>query len=170
MEISLEGSFGAVIAKVFGHEQTSTLKEHATINISSLPFSQAELLFFVATFSMLAKLADVDGEISEAELSTVSRFAEKGLNLDKSQTNFSLRVFEAAHSLPLNFADFALEFSNLYENDKAMKLRMLETLVLVAYSDSELCKRELPILQEAASIFSLERSDLDALIRMHIVK
>lgn len=167
MEISLDGPFGAVLAKVYGHEQTITSKHHATIDIASLPFSQAELLFFVATFSMLAKLAAVDGEISSSEQSMIVRFAENGLKLNQSQKSFSIRVFEAAVQLEFEFSDFAQEFSNLYKTNNAMKLRMLETLVIVACVDANLCNRELPMLKQAAKVLGFENSKLEELINKH---
>ena len=55
-----------------------------------------QMTFFVGVFSMLAKIAAVDGTVSQKERRKVEEFMDRDLNLDSATKQSALRIFETA--------------------------------------------------------------------------
>ena len=72
---ALGGPLGAIAGAAFGHAFD---KSHYDVEperaIRQRPGQEAQFTFFVAAFSMLAKLAKADGRITQGEIDTINRF------------------------------------------------------------------------------------------------
>ena len=75
---ALGGPIGAVAGAAFGHsfdrkEALYLAQEHSQHQRLSTD-EESQLTFFVAAFSMLAKIAKVDGSVSDKEIASIEGF------------------------------------------------------------------------------------------------
>ena len=76
------GPLGAVAGAVFGHAYDAgnrALEQGQAEDLS--PWETSQMTFFVALFSMLAKLAQSDGRVSQEEIDSIEGFMQKDLRL-----------------------------------------------------------------------------------------
>jgi DnaJ like chaperone protein len=152
---AMGGPLGAIAGTAFGHlfDQSKKLDQMP----ERLSHSQeAQLTFFVGAFSMLAKLARVDGDVSDSELNSVSDFMHYDLNLDAQSQNVAMRAFYAALESPQSFQDFAGQFyQQFYDQPQFLEL-MLDILLRVAVSDGAMSNTEEQLIGSAARIFGFD--------------
>jgi len=80
---ALGGPLGAVAGAAFGHTFDSSKKQYYVNDNARLSSGEeSQFTFFIAAFSMLAKLAKVDGRISEEEIKSIEDFMVNDLNLN----------------------------------------------------------------------------------------
>jgi len=155
------GPLGAVAGAVFGH--TLVDKGKKTLSLTNInTFSnekQDQLTFFVGAFSMLAKLAASDGEISEKEVSSINRFMNDELQLDIIGKKAASRIFKAAINSKDTFSDFAVQFYSRFHSHPQMLNLMLDILLKVAVSDGNFNKKEEDLILSAVRIFSISQDD-----------
>ena len=97
----LGGPFASIIGVAIGHTfdrdkdkraaggyQYDTQQQTRSFNLD-----QAQMTFFVATFSMLGKMANADGAVSETERNIVIRFMAEDLHLSRQDQDFAMRIF-----------------------------------------------------------------------------
>lgn len=152
---AMGGPLGAIAGTAFGHlfDESKKLDRQP----ESLSYSQeAQLTFFVGAFSMLAKLARVDGDVSDAELNSVSDFMNYDLNLDAQSQNIAMRAFYAALESPQSFHDFASQFHRQFYDQPQFLELMLDILLRVAVSDGALSNAEENLIGSAARIFGFD--------------
>lgn len=117
--------------------------------------------FFVATFSLLAKMAQADGVVSLDEIETVDRFVRDELDCPAAVRRFGVCVFNEAKHSSYSFKEFAVQFRRLFGDDSHLRLLMLELLHRLAMADGVLHEREAELLNTAARVFKISKSDAD---------
>ncbi|MBT8340139.1 MAG: DnaJ domain-containing protein [Desulfatitalea sp.] len=157
--LALGGPLGAIAGAVFGHafdagQEDLTQDRHAYL--SSLESSQ--LAFFVSTFSMLAKLAQADGRVSEKEVATVQSFATHHLGLKPPDWQVAFNIFRTALDSPATFEDFARQFHQLFRHEPQMLEMMIDFLMQVSVADGELNPAEEALIQSAVGLFNLSNA------------
>jgi len=113
------------------------------------------LAFFLAAFSMLAKLAKADGVVSREEIAVVSRFMKENLGLDPEGQKLAIRIFNQAKNSPDQFEDYAAQFYSLFHNRREIIVTMFDILVAVASADGVIHPNEERMLNSAARIFHI---------------
>ena len=116
---------------------------------------EAHLTYFVATFSMLAKLAKADGVVSREEIAVTERFMEENLGLDPEGKKLAIRIFNQAKSSPDRFEDYAAQFYSAFSPRREIILSMFELLVAIASADGSIHPNEERMLKSAARIFHI---------------
>lgn len=116
---------------------------------------QAQYVFFVALFSMLAKLAKADGTVSPAEIQVVEECMRKQLKLDADSRKVAQRIFNEAKDSDYRFEDFARQFHQLFRHDQGMLREMLDLLVRVSMADGQMHPEEERLVNIATEIFGL---------------
>jgi len=151
---ALGGPLGAIAGAAFGHafdvSENKYLSEEETMLSSG---EESQLAFFVAAFSMLAKLAKVDGRISEAEIVSIRRFMVNDLNLDAKSQNVAIKIFNAALQSPESFQGFALQFYNQFQGRPQILELMIDMLLRVSVADGTMSRSEEDLILEAVRIF-----------------
>ncbi len=153
---ALGGPLGAVAGAVFGHAYDSSENEDLSDQrryLSTLEASQ--LAFFVSAFSMLAKLANSDGRVTNEEIDTVESFATNDLRLSKYEKEVAFNIFRAALDSPAGFEDFTVQFYQHFQHQPQMIEMVMDILLRVSVSDGALNKHEEALLNRAADIFHL---------------
>ncbi len=145
----IAGPIGAVLGAVLGHHTMD-----AGSGLSSLESRQS--VYFIATFSMLGKLAKADGAVSQHEIDVIERVMRENLRLDPQARDFAIRIFSAAKDSDQEFMDFAEQFYTEFGSSPEMLASLIELLMLVAYSDSEYHPAEEAMIAAAVRLFGLQ--------------
>ncbi len=105
-----------------------------TYHKSNLP-SDAQSAFIVCTFSLLRKLAEVDGRVEKAETQRVKEYASDQLKLGPKESKLAMKVYKDAGSSPLSIQDYADRFAQVYRDRVQLHDRMVKILLEVAIAD-----------------------------------
>ena len=156
------GPLGAVAGAVFGHTlvDKGSAGTLSTQNMTALSKEkQNQLTFFVAAFSMLAKIAASDKQISEKEVSFINSFMNDDLQLDIIGKKAATRIFKAAIDSSDNFSDFAAQFYSAFHSQPQMLDLMLDILLKVATADGSFDKQNEEMILSAVRIFHIREDD-----------
>jgi DnaJ like chaperone protein len=123
--------------------------------------------FFNGIISMTAKMAAVDGAISQPELKLFLDLLETHFSLTSAQKKSARKVlFHVQHSRK-SFSDLAKEFFLRFKNQRALIENAFDVLLSMAYVDNILTKSEQILLSEAAIIFQLSPRTISRLTARH---
>ncbi len=152
---AIGGPLGAIAGAAFGHAFDRTDHEHGIgESTRTLTGEQAQFTFFVATFSMLAKLAKADGQISKDEVDSINRFMLEDLNLNPESRMVAMNIFNAAINSPQSFDDFATQFYGQFYAQPQMLAMLVDILLRVSVADGEMSAGEEDLIVSAARIFN----------------
>jgi len=172
----LGGPLGAVAGMAFGHLSDKMREASGTTQQSfytraynqRLNYTQrANMTFFVGCFSMLAKLAQADGTISQAEVRSVEDFMTNDLRLDPVSRNSAAQIFNSAQRSPETFTRFAGQFYNQFRSNPQVLDLMIDILVRVAATDGGMSRAEEEMILEAVRIFHFSDTRYDTIKRRY---
>ncbi|MCP3901203.1 MAG: DnaJ domain-containing protein [Desulfobacteraceae bacterium] len=163
---AIGGPIGAVAGAAFGHSfdkheerYLSSGREGSGFRAGQLSNNEeAQLTFFIAAFSMLAKIAKADGRVSEVEINSVEEFMQRDLNLDNESKNTARNIFREAVSSTEQFDAFALQFYSVFRNQPRLIELMMDVLLRVSAADGVISSEEEALLLSAARIFNISDS------------
>ena len=151
---ALGGPLGAIAGAALGHTFDVKDARHYGGRAHQLSYhEQAQMTFFVAAFSMLAKLTKADGRISPEEIQAVENFMAHDLNLSPESKRFAAQVFNTAIDSPTVFQDFATQFYHHFQHQPQLLDVMIDVLLRVSFSDGTLSDSEEKLIKSAARIF-----------------
>ncbi len=140
---ALGGPIGAVAGAALGHafdKKEDLYLEDSGHYQHQQPLSQIEetqMTFFVAAFSMLAKIAKADGRVSEKEIEMIDQFINQELKLDQSSMG---------------------EAINIFRHQPQIISLMMDILIRVSAADGSISPEEDHMLHTAATIFNYSDS------------
>jgi DnaJ like chaperone protein len=159
---ALGGPIGAVAGAAFGHtfdkKETIYLSEQQPHERLSTD-EEAQLTFFVAAFSMLAKIAKADGAVSEKEIASIEEFMTRDLNLNAESRNSAVNIFRQALNSNDRFDAFAVQFHTAFRNQPRIIELMMDILLRVSAADGTISDREEVLLKTAARTFNFSDND-----------
>ena len=117
-----------------------------------------QMTFFVGAFSMLAKLAAVDGHVSDIERRKVEEFMDKDLNLEPATKQSAFRIFNTAINSKETFYQFANQFYREFRFQPQILELMIDIMCRVAHEDSGISAEEETLIVDAVHIFRLSDS------------
>ncbi len=152
---AMGGPLGAVAGAIFGHayDKSSELEYQPTGKIRLSEGEKAQLTFFVAAFSMLAKLVRADGQVTREELASIEKIMLHDLNLDQQSRRIAVNIFNTALNAPQSFQDYAFQFYSHFRHRLQLLEFMLDLLFKVSTVHGKLKKSEEDLLILAAKIF-----------------
>ncbi|MCW7753027.1 co-chaperone DjlA [Desulfobotulus sp. H1] len=128
------------------------------------------MTFFVAAFSMLAKLTKADGRISDVEIRTIEEIMEKDLRLNVDSRKIAIQIFRTAVQSPDSFESFAGQFAEAFRHQRQILELMADILMRVAVSDGKLTSEEERLIRRAVQIFGLSASFYEQLRSRYMKK
>ncbi len=163
---ALGGPIGAVAGATFGH--TFDKREEAYLAEPGLAQSlsngeEAQMTFFVAAFSMLAKIAKVDGQVSQKEIDSIELFMTRDLNLDSKSRKSAVNIFRQALHSQETFEAFAMQFYRAFSAQPRILHLMMDILIRVSAADGGIEVEEDHLLIQAADIFNMSQGDFKRL-------
>ena len=163
---AIGGPIGAIAGAAFGH--TLDKKEQRYLSSGSIGSNQglgrlsnneeAQLTFFIAAFSMLAKISKADGRVSEIEISSVEEFMQRDLNLDNESKTTARNIFREAVNSNEHFNAFAVQFYGVFRTQPRLIELMMDMLLRVSTADGTISSEEEVLLFSAARIFNISDS------------
>ena len=153
---AMGGPLGAIAGAAFGHAFDRDDPGRAYGDPRRLSTGQeAQVTFFVAAFSMLARIAKADGDITSAEIDSIQKFMVQELNLDPQNRKIAMDIFYAANQSPERFSDFATQFHQQFRSQPQMLELMVDVLLRVSLADGSLHSQEETLIEEAVHIFNI---------------
>jgi len=177
--LTLGGPLGMIAGIAFGNMFDHAGEEGFNNTTEGTPYFQQnarrsgsrsddrKMTFFVATFSMLARLAQADGDVSEKERRTVLSFIDNDLRLDYVSKQAALNVFNTALTNSGTVDEFATQFYQCFAHDQAQLQIMVDILFRVGVSDGMLDIKESDIIKRVVRIFHFSESYFDAMSRRY---
>jgi len=173
---AIGGPIGAVAGAAFGH--TLDKKEERYLSSKSIGpgfrdnrlsnNEEAQLTFFIAAFSMLAKIAKADGRVSEREIRSVDDFMQNDLNLDTESKTTARNIFREAVNSQDQFDAFAMQFYGVFRTQPRIIELMMDVLLRVSVADGNISPEEERLLFSAARIFNISDSAYSNLKKRYI--
>lgn len=166
------GPIGAVAGAAFGHtfvdkrDNTSFIDTNIYQKLSY--GEEAQLTFFVAAFSMLAKIAKADGRVSEKEIESIDSFMFNDLHLDSQSRESAINIFRQAINSQESFEAFATQFYQTFSSQPRIIELMMDILFRVSVADGGITLEEERLLLSAARIFNYSPTDYARLKSMYI--
>jgi DnaJ like chaperone protein len=159
---AIGGPIGAIAGAAFGHvfdKSNGLYDDPMSPRLGAGESTQ--LTFYVAAFSMLAKLVQTDGRMRQEELDAVEHFMVHDLNLDAYGQSVTRNIFHAAMKSSQGFEDFARQFYFEFKNQPQLLELMIDILVRVSTSDSRLNESEERLIRAAVGIFNFSIRDYE---------
>jgi DnaJ like chaperone protein len=162
--LAIGGPLGLVAGVAFGNLFDRSTNIGRTQKAPTYTQTQhSQMVYFVATFSMLAKMATVDGRFVPEERRVIEEYMTNKLKLDASSKEAAWRVFNAALSGKGTFEEYAQQFYESFAHEAAHLEIMLDVLVGIAAADGKIDSSEERLVNKAASIFRINASLLNAI-------
>jgi DnaJ like chaperone protein len=166
---ALGGPLGAIAGAAFGHafDQSSVSYDYGEVNRLSSN-EETQLTFFVAAFSMLAKLTKVDGQITKEEIDSIEKFMVYDLNLSPESRRVAVNIFQTAIDSRESFQDFAAQFYKQFRYQPQILEFMIEILLRVSLADGALSEREEKLIRTATSMFNFSDQEYRQIKSRHV--
>lgn len=157
------GPIGAGIGAWLGHSLTSN---HAGIRqagmagggfMGGMSQQEAQSLFFVALFSMLAKMAKADGRVSPQEADLINELARTQIRMDSEDRKAAATIFKNALNDGYSIYDYAKQYRQIAGTPRMCEM-VYRLLFAVAFADGELHPEEDAILQSIPPYLGLDHS------------
>jgi DnaJ like chaperone protein len=154
---AMGGPLGAVAGAVFGHAFDRNSGDDIGFENEYIAGNQVQdqLTFFVAAFSMLAKLARSDGQITQEEINSIERFMAEDLSLDPQSRKVARDIFHAATNRPESFQDYAVQFYNQFREKPRLLEMMIDIMIRVSLADGKFSPSEEALISSAVKIFQM---------------
>jgi DnaJ like chaperone protein len=152
---AMAGPLGAIAGAALGHAFDTGGQTYYTTEQTRLSAGEeAQFTFFVAAFSMLAKLVHADGRVSKEEIDAVENFMVYDLNLNPESKRLATNIFHTAIDSPDNFNAFANQFYSQFRSQYQMLDLMIDILLRVSMADGTLSPGEEKLILSAVKIFN----------------
>ncbi len=166
--LAIGGPLGLVAGVAFGNLFDRSAKLSRPRKESTYTQTQhSQLIYFVATFSMLAKMATANGRFVPEERRVIEEFITHKMKLDEESKAAAWRVFNAALTGRGTFEEYAQQFYESFAHEPAHLEMMIDVLVGIAAADGKIDPPEERLINSAASIFRINASLLEAIKRRY---
>ena len=154
------GPIGAIAGAALGHhlidkKQRISASLYGTPHKSSIEYAeQTQATYFVSLFSILGKIAKIDGVVTRNEIAVVQKFI-KGLQIPETQKRFAKQIFNEAKESGYSLEDFALQLYQATRNHPSILLSFVDLLFRVVAADGTFHPAEESALKSIARIFRI---------------
>jgi uncharacterized tellurite resistance protein B-like protein len=146
----------------------NTIKQFFEKNIQTSPESSEEISkhsLQLATTALMIEMMRADAEISEKEQIAITNTIRTKFNLSKGETETILKLAEEEISKATGYYEFTSLINKGYTYEQ--KLKVVEYLWEIAFSDSVIDKHEEYMVRKIADLIHVAHKDfIDAKLRM----
>ncbi len=146
----------------------NTIKQFFEKNIQTSPDSSekiSEHSLQLATASLMIEMMRADAEISDEEQSSITNAIKSKFNLSEEETENIIKLAEEEISRATGYFEFTSLINKGYTYDQ--KLKVIEHLWEVAFSDAVLDKYEEHMVRKIADLIHVSHKDfIDAKLRV----
>lgn len=167
------GPVGAIAGAAFGHtfvdkKGEALLESRPGIDQTLSSVEQAQLVFFTAAFSMLAKLCKADGQVTKNEIAAIEAFMKNDLQLDDNSRITAQNIFRQARNSPEHFDAFARQFYSVFMSQPHIIELMMDVLFRVSSADGHISDSEETLLRSAGNIFNYSSKDFSRIKNRYV--
>jgi DnaJ like chaperone protein len=152
---AIGGPLGAIAGAALGHtfdkSDDAYLRGGAPTITSG---EESQFTFFVATFSMLAKLVKADGVVKNEEIDSIEKFMVQDLNLNPESRRVAMNIFRTALDSTETFNDFAIQFYQHFRTQPQLLDLMIDIMLRVSLADNVMSKSEEDLILSAVRAFN----------------
>ena len=154
------GPLGAIAGAALGHHLVDKKENYInrTIHTRQGPTlghaEQAQAAYFVSMFSILGKLAKIDGVVTRDEIAVVENFINN-LPMRSGEKQFAKQVFNEAKNSRYSIEDFAIQLYQITKEQPAVLLSFFDILFQVAAADGTFHPNEEVVLKRIKDIFRI---------------
>jgi len=164
----LGGPLGAIAGTVFGHSFDKISSNQPYKQNSYINQQRSQMTFFVGAFSMLAKIAQADGQVTKSEINSIENFMSQDLRLDYSSRQVALKIFNSALHSGESFDNFARQFYEQFNTQPQILEMILDILIRVSVADRILSRPEEEMILNAVRIFNFPDSRYTAIRQKYV--
>ena len=165
------GPIGAIGGAALGHYLVDENEEASLSRKEGKSLDQTEqqqAIFFITTFSLLAKLAKADGLISHEEIKVIDQLMNHHLRLDSKARKYAIQVFNLAKESKYSFEDYSTQFYQTFSQQRPILNSMIDLLLRVAAADGTYHPSEERLILNAVQTFGLSQAEYESLKKRHI--
>jgi DnaJ like chaperone protein len=153
------GPLGAIAGAAFGHHLVDRDDRH-TYEEEIRSVEQAQAAYFISMFSILGKLAKVDGAINREEIAVVENFIST-LRIPEQEKQFARRILNEAKDSPYSIADFAEQLYRMNSRQSTVLLSFMDLLFKLAAADGGLHQNEEAALLRIRDVFHISEQQFN---------
>ena len=154
MGLLLGGPLGAIAGAALGHHLVDKVDNLTEPSMHINRAEQSQAAYFVSMFSILGKLAKVDGKITTAEIRFIEEFLG-GLNIPEEEKEFAKQVFSEAKRSPYSIEDFARQMYQINMHQPTILLSFMDLLFKLVAADGNANPAEEAALINIKEIFRI---------------
>jgi DnaJ like chaperone protein len=155
------GPLGAIAGAALGHHLVDK-DENQIYEEDIRQVEQAQAAYFISMFSILGKLAKVDGAINREEIAVVEGFIST-LRIPEEEKQFARRIFNEAKDSPYSIADFAEQLYRMNSRQPTVLISFMDLLFKLAAADGKLNKDESAALLNIREVFHISEQQYNNL-------
>ena len=162
----LGGPLGAIAGAAMGHLLVDKGIDAADRAIDSTGkprignAEQTQATYFISLFSILGKLAKVDGVVSKEEIAVVDGFINS-LPMPDRERQFARQIFNEAKTSRYSIEDFAHQLYQTAGVQPALLLSFLDLLFQIAAADDKLHPAEEAALRAVRDVFKISNQQFE---------
>ncbi len=160
MGLLFGGPLGAIAGAALGHHFVDKKVNCSTGGSTLLHAEETQAAYFISMFSILGKLAKIDGAVTRDEIAVVERFINN-LSVGEREKQFARKVFTEAKDSAYSINDFAIQFHSISRGQPAVLLSFLDLLFQIAAADGRLHPAEESALKEIKDVFQISDPQFD---------
>jgi DnaJ like chaperone protein len=134
MGLLMGGPLGAVAGAALGHHLFDKKQSHSYGRPTLMDTEQSQAAYFVSMFSILGKLAKIDGVVTRDEIAVVEDFVSN-LNMGNREKQFARQIFNEAKDSRYSSDDFAVQFYQVSGGQPTVLVSFLDLLFRIAAAD-----------------------------------
>ena len=154
------GPLGAIAGAALGHhlvDKKGDITEDTTRRVGGPKpkhAEQAQAAYFVSLFSILGKMAKIDGVVTRDEIFVVQNFINN-LQIGEREKQFAKEVFNEAKNSSYSIDDFAIQLYQTNKRQPTVLLSFISLLFQVAAADGKFHPAEEAALKRIKDIFGI---------------
>ena len=168
MGLLMGGPLGAVAGAALGHHLFDKKAEYVRGERPTLMQSeQNQAAYFVSMFSILGKMAKIDGVVTKDEVAVVEDFIGN-LNTGVTEKQFARQVFNEAMDSRYSIDDFAMQFYQISGAQPTVLVSFLDLLFRIAAADRQFHPAEESALNRIKNIFRINEQQFNSIRAVYL--
>jgi DnaJ like chaperone protein len=162
------GPLGAIAGAALGHhlidkKQGTSARPYGAPQETRIEYAEhAQAAYFISLFSILGKIAKIDGVVTRNEIAVVQTFIN-GLQIPEMQKRFAKQIFSEAKKSEYSLEDFAVQLYQATRDHPTILLSFVDLLFRVVAADGTFHPAEESALKSVSRIFRISEEQYNDL-------
>jgi GTPase SAR1 family protein/uncharacterized tellurite resistance protein B-like protein len=122
---------------------------------------ERKILFYYSFFSLIGKMAAIDGKVSKEEINVVDSILKNDLQLSDTDVKAAREMFNSAQHSDASEVEIVTEFKSVFNDDHILLHELVETLFRVSYSDGKYDSNEELFIKSITRILDISHHEYE---------